>query len=79
MYLLWQDLDLKKPQATKAAEAIQAYIGRFHTKPNVVLMNAEELIEVKGVQTRAESYIRRNILWIGWEDGAGRASDLAVL
>jgi hypothetical protein len=78
MYLLWQDLDLKKPQATKVAEATAAYTARFHSRPNVVLMSREELVAVDGMQTRAEGYIRKNNLWVGWEDAAGRASILGA-
>ena len=48
MYLLWYCDNPKKATAMKVAEAIQAYTDRFKTRPNVVLMNKEELIAVAG-------------------------------
>ena len=78
MYLLWYCDNPKKATAMKVAEAIQAYTDRFKTRPNVVLMNKEELIEVAGVTARSEGYIRKFNYWVGWEDGAGRASDLTT-
>lgn len=67
MYLGWFDDDRKKPPAKKIEEAIAAYVDRFKTCPNVVLVNAADLVEVRGVVVRAEGYIRRNNFWVGWE------------
>lgn len=68
MYLWWFDDSPKKPVAIKIEEAIAAYVERSHTRPNVVLVNEADQTEVKGLQVRAESYIRRNNFWVGWED-----------
>lgn len=68
MYLGWFDDNAKHTQAQKIADAIGAYVARFGVQPNVVLVNKEELIEVAGVDVRAAGYIRRNNVWVGWED-----------
>lgn len=69
MYLGWFD-DSKKATATKIAEAIAAYVVRFKTRPNVVLLNAADAADmpaVEGVAVRSVGYIRVNNFWIGWE------------
>lgn len=70
MYLGWFDDNPKKSAALKIAEAIDAYVDRFKTRPNVVLVNEADRAEIKGVLIRAEGYIRRNNFWVGWEDVA---------
>jgi hypothetical protein len=65
---MWYDDNPKKAVAMRIAEAIQAYVDRFHSRPNVVLMNEAERIEVKGVTTRSEGYIRKNNYWVGRSD-----------
>ena len=65
MFLMWFDDSLKKATAVKVGEAIQAYVDRFKAQPNAVLMNAEELCEIKGMQVGSETYIRKNNYWIG--------------
>lgn len=67
MYMMWFD-DSKKSQAEKIKEAVAAYRAHFHTPPNVVLVNADEMTEAPGVTVRAASYVRRFNLWVGWED-----------
>jgi hypothetical protein len=69
MYLGWFDDNPKKTTAMKIAEAIDAYHQRFHTAPNVVLVNEAEKIDVAGVNVRSETYIRRNNFWVGFEYG----------
>lgn len=66
LYLGWFD-DSKKTTHDKIAEAIAAYVERFKTRPNIVLVNEAERVEVAGVTVRTEGYIRRNNFWIGWE------------
>lgn len=78
MYLLWYCDNPKKSTVMRIDEAIAAYRERFHTSPNIVLMNRDELVEIKGVTTRAESYIRKFNYWVGWEDAVGRASILGA-
>jgi hypothetical protein len=69
MSLGWFDDNPKKGTAEKIGEAMHAYVQRFKTAPNVVLVNEAEKIEVAGVVVRVESYIRRSNFWVGWEDG----------
>ena len=68
MYLGWFDDNPKKAPALKIEEAIHAYVDRFKTRPNVVLVNEADRAEIKGVLVRSEGYIRRNNFWVGWED-----------
>lgn len=67
MYLGWFDDTPKKPAQAKIAEACAAYLARFGVRPNVVLVNAADLVAVEGVTVRAVGYIRVNNFWIGWE------------
>lgn len=68
MYLGWFDDNPKKPATTKIAEACAAYLDRFKTRPNVVLVNPADLVDVVGVAVRAVGYIRVDNFWIGRED-----------
>jgi hypothetical protein len=65
MYLLWHDDDTKRPTAQKIVQAIQAYAERFGREPSVVLVNEADLVEVPGVEVRAENYVRKNNFWVG--------------
>lgn len=68
MYLYWYDDNAKKATTLKIEEAIAAYMARFKSRPNVVLVNEADRADIKGVQIRSEGYIRRNNFWVGWED-----------
>lgn len=70
MYLGWFDDNPKKTTALKIAEAIDAYVDRFKTRPNIVLVNEADSADIQGVRVRAEGYIRRNNFWVGWEDAS---------
>lgn len=74
MYLGWFDDNPKKPTARKIEEAIDAYVDRFKVRPNVVLVNEADYVDVAGVVVRKEGYIRRNNFWVGWEDAYHAAS-----
>lgn len=71
MYLGWYDDSVKKTPAEKIKEAAAAYTARFQTRPNVVLLNAVDRVEIEDMVVRTESYIRPNNFWIGWEDIRG--------
>ncbi len=75
-YLMWYDDNPKMPTANKINEAIHAYIRRFKTQPNVVLVNENDnhslaqktdTPQPEGILLREESYIRRNHFWVGVE------------
>jgi len=70
MYLGWWDDNPKKASSVKITEAIDAYMDRFRTRPNVVLVNEADSNagEFSGVNIRVESYIRKNNFWVGFEE-----------
>jgi hypothetical protein len=68
MYLGWYDDTPKKASSLKITEAIEAYVKRFRLRPNVVIVNEVDKIDLEGVQVRSESYMVRNNFWVGWED-----------
>lgn len=70
MYLGWFDDTPKKSTRAKIEEAVAAYIDRFKTKPNVVIVNEVDRMDVDGVLVRSEHYMVRNNFWVGWEDMA---------
>lgn len=67
MYLGWFDDTPKKAAPDKIEEAIAAYVQRFKTAPNVVLVNEVDRVDVDGVTVRSEHYMVRNNFWIGVE------------
>ena len=67
MYLGWFDDNPKKSTEAKINEAIAAYVERFDYRPNIVLVNEADRVDVRGVTVRSEGYIRRNNFWIGTE------------
>lgn len=68
MYMMWFDDSAKKAATLKIEEAIAAYVRHFKAAPNVVLVNERDQVEVDGILVRAESYVRRDNFWVGWED-----------
>lgn len=67
MYMMWYDDNPKVTQADKIAAAIEAYIKHFKTRPNLALVNPDEVVEVSAVRVRGVSYVRKNNIWVGWE------------
>ena len=67
MYYGWFDDSPKTPTELKIQDAIEAYIRRFGKRPNTVLVNEADVIEMQGLKIRPESFIRRNNFWVGWE------------
>lgn len=45
------------------------FLARYGVKPNVALLSREDYADGVdyGVTVRAEGYIRRNNVWVGWE------------
>lgn len=68
MYYGWFDDSPKKPVELKIEEAVDAFTRRFNRRPNVVLVNEADVVEVHGVTVRKESFIRRDNFWVGWEE-----------
>ena len=67
MYYGWFDDSPKTPTELKIQDAIEAYVRRFGKRPNTVLVNEADVIEMQGLKIRPESFIRRNNFWVGWE------------
>ncbi|MEN9935065.1 MAG: hypothetical protein RLZZ387_1644 [Chloroflexota bacterium] len=70
LYMMWFDDSAKKTATDKIEEAVAAYMRHFNARPNVVLVNESDRVEVSGVRVRSESYVRRDNFWIGYEDAA---------
>lgn len=76
-YLMWFDDNPKIAVAYKIEDAIAAFMRRFKTKPNVVLVSepdnvalqtGKEEMEQPGVRVQKSSYVRRNNFWVGLDD-----------
>ncbi|MGB9753118.1 MAG: hypothetical protein C0183_08605 [Roseiflexus castenholzii] len=70
MYMMWFDDNNKKPVERKIDEAVAAYMRHFKTRPNVVLVNEADHIDLPGIRVRVAGYVQRNNFWVGWEDAA---------
>lgn len=70
MYLGWYDDTPKKSTSLKIEEAVAAYVDRFKTAPNVVIVNEVDRVDVGGVTVRSETWMVRNNFWVGWEETA---------
>jgi len=66
-YLMWYDDNPKVPLVRKIEEAIDAYTRRFAISPNVVLVNASDVVEYQSVHVRSVDHIQRNNFWVGLE------------
>jgi hypothetical protein len=67
---MWYDDSAKKPPTAKIEEAVEAYMKHFRARPNVVLVNENDRIDVTGVHVRSASYVRRDNFWVGYEEAA---------
>jgi hypothetical protein len=70
VFLVWYDDTPKKPVVDKIQEAITAYIERFKTCPDLVLVNAIDHMEMTEVLVRSERTVQPNTFWVGREDSA---------
>jgi hypothetical protein len=65
MYLIWVDLDTKKPTATKIAEGYARYQDRFGTPASVILVNEGVTLTIAGLDIRPLARIGPNNFHIG--------------
>jgi hypothetical protein len=68
MFLGWYDDNAKTPVVDKIAVGAAAYRARFHTAATVCLCNEvdrQQIVEVDGLQVRADATVSRNNFWIG--------------
>jgi hypothetical protein len=67
-FLMWYDDSPRLSTARKIEEAMAAYSYRFGgTQPTLVLVNAEDLTSIAGVEVRGAANVRRNTFWVGQE------------
>lgn len=68
MYLMWFDDSARKPTELKIEEAVAAYVKHFKARPNVVLVNSAEVINLPSVRVRSTDYVRPHNFWVGREE-----------
>jgi hypothetical protein len=69
-FFIWYDDTPKKPVVEKIQEAIAAYVKRFKARPNLILVNVVDHMELADVTVRSERTVQPNSFWVGREDGA---------
>ena len=72
LFLMWYDDNPKTTTALKVEAAMAAYANRFGgVKPNIVLCNEAETLEVQGAEVRGLASIGKNNFWVGYERREG--------
>lgn len=64
-FLVWYDADTMRPLAEKIQNALGAYHRRFHVAPNLVLVNAADVIDVAGIEIRSTRTVQPHNFWVG--------------
>ena len=79
MFLGWYDPDKKWPARAKLADAIERYMEKFGTKPEVCLTNVADADELAAdtaapdLLVRGVSYIPRFTFYVGVDDAPDEA------
>lgn len=68
LFFVWYDDSPKKLVADKIEEATLAYVERFKSRPNLVLVNAADHLELANVVVRAERTVQPNNFWLAREE-----------
>jgi len=68
MFLGWFDDTPKKPVTQKIEEAVERYVAKFGSAPNVCLVNVENVAAISGVDVRPVEYVRPNHFWVGRDE-----------
>jgi hypothetical protein len=68
LYLVWYDADIRRPAAERMQDAIAAYSRRFAAEPNLVLVSANETVELEGVAVRSVRTVQPHHFWVGHSD-----------
>ena len=79
MFLGWYDPDKKRPTSEKLAEAVERYVEKFGSEPEICLTSAADAVELDGktdLPVRAVSFISRHTFYVGVEEP--EALDLAA-
>ena len=69
-FFVWFDDNSKTPAIDKIQAAVAAYIERFKTRPNLVLVNAIDQTEIRDVTVRSTLTVQPNNFWVGHEVAA---------
>lgn len=67
-FLVWYDADIRRPVAERMQDAMAAYTRRFNTQPNLVLVSADEQIEMSGIEVRSVRTVQPHTFWVGRSD-----------
>jgi hypothetical protein len=68
LFLVWYDTDAGRPLAEKVQAALGAYGRRFKVAPNLVLVNAVDMVDVAGIEVRGVRTVQPNHFWVGLTD-----------
>jgi hypothetical protein len=67
LFWMWYDDNPKLASAKKVEEAVSVYTERFRVRPNLLLINTDEVLEYPGMNVRGVSTIARNNYWLAYE------------
>ena len=65
MFLGWFDDTRKKDPHEKIEEAIERYVAKFGSQPNLCLLNAADATGFDGLEVKVVDYVRPNHFWVG--------------
>lgn len=71
MFLGWYDPDTRFPVERKLSEAIERYVEKFGSEPEICLTSAADAAALEGKTTipvRAVSFVSRHTFYVGVED-----------
>lgn len=67
-YFVWYDADTRRSIAERMQDALAAYTRRFQIQPNLVLVSADDLIDMAGVEVRSARTVQPHTFWVGRSD-----------
>jgi hypothetical protein len=71
MFLGWYDPDKKRPVPDKLAEAVERYVEKFGSDPEICLTSAADAAALDGqtdLPVRAVTFISRHTFYVGVEE-----------
>jgi hypothetical protein len=68
MFLGWFDDTRKKDPREKIEEAVERYVAKFGTQPELCLLNAADATKFDGLEIKVVDYVRPNHFWVGRAD-----------
>jgi hypothetical protein len=70
LFLVWYDGDSRRSVDEKVQDALGAYHRRFKTTPNLVLVNAVDVVDVAGVEVRSARTVQPHHFWVGMTEAS---------